>query len=1102
MKRLLLYLSILALVWYSHAAKGQNYVVSCQNSQFDNHLQISIELQNNAPVAIAPGNCDFMLQLTGIPEGALDQAGITMLSGRWSSGASYHQNTFLLTGTGTAAAPYILSVQINRKNNTLPPAAIATSLLQTGESDVVAIVNVPLSTCTTVQPLWDILGTIVKEHNGTNIITQTTFQTPASQDIKPIIIQQTNSLNAGQTATYITNMPVQWSYTGNMAAAFTPATGYGSQIDMQAGYPEINTTKKLIASWGGCSDTADIAINSHNILNCLAGLREDSDDAKASNDNDENPYLLFTPNSQLILSTSKADAGLDKTQNSLGDKDFWLTKIDNQGNKLWDKVYGGDDKDEASTILLTQDNNYLLAGTSKSDISGTKSQDSYGSEDFWLVKIDQNGNKIWDRTYGGSDKDELKKVVELANGDLVLAGTSKSGANGTKSQNSRDGSEDYWVVKTHANGNEVWDKRFGGEEKDELADVATDSFGNIYIVGISESENDGDKSQDTRGGKDYWVVKIASNGSKVWDKRFGGNGKDEAVGIVLINDSTIVLAGQSDSEDGNDKSEDRRHKKDFWLVAIDQNGSKLWDKTLGGKDDEELADIKKTPAGNIMIAGTTKANNLQGETSTPITDHLFKDGEEGEEDYVIIEIDAGNGHILDGIRVGGSEKDEAHSLATDGQGHWVVCGLSESNANGDKTSANSGSKDIWMMAFERKNRAALSVLSGGECDADTVELFGTASGNISYYHFYKNNQFVAGSFSPQTKSVWPAGTHQFKVKAIIDDNGIDCLTESLEMPLTINEQARFTQAINDTVICKGNYLVLDTDAPCQWERWTQTGRSILSLSDQQDTIYFDELSKDTLIAVSGTSNSCQSKIMVEVKEPNRGRLRVALQGVYSDALSTGGIMKTELASQGVLNRFLLTNDEPLPIDDLAPAIKSGLMAVPDTVVDVVAVVLRDSVTMQPVDTVHAWLSHNGFLMDYQTGENGLCDCPTDNSVVAATYFVQISHRNHLPVMTNTALQVNAGGTDFIDLMNYSNIYGGGAIITDFINMTAVMPAGDVTKTNTNEINASDFFRIMMDNSQLIEGYQNSDANLDGYVNSIDFNIVSKNNDFLYFSTVP
>jgi hypothetical protein len=173
----------------------------------------------------------------------------------------------------------------------------------------------------------------------------------------------------------------------------------------------------------------------------------------------------------------------------------------------------------------------LLAGYSNSGISGEKFQPSRGGIDYWVVMINATGAKQWEQAFGGTADDYLFSALKSIDGSFLLAGTSNSGRSGDKSESSQGGN-DYWVVKITNKGKKQWDKRFGGADNEILRSVIKTSQNGIpddgyLLAGYSKSAISGDKSQDCRGGYDYWVVKTTSETALV-----------QKIGVPVI----IVLA--------------------------------------------------------------------------------------------------------------------------------------------------------------------------------------------------------------------------------------------------------------------------------------------------------------------------------------------------------------------------------------------------------------------------------------------------------------------------------------------------------------------------------------------------------------------------------
>ena len=325
--------------------------------------------------------------------------------------------------------------------------------------------------------------------------------------------------------------------------------------------------------------------------------------------------VISTPDGGYLLGgNSVSDISGDKSENSkdilggdVSSGDYWVVKVDNQGNKVWDKTFGGNAADVLHYIVPTPDRGYLLGGFSESGVSGDKSENSKGERDFWIVKIDNQGNKLWDKTIGGSAGDELWRIIATADGGFLLFGNSLSDNSGDKSENSK-GSSDFWIVKIDNQGNKVWDKTLGGSDSESISDAILSSDGGYLLAGSSMSDASGDKSENGRGNWDDWVVKIDAGGNKIWDKTFGGDDLDGVTSAVSTPDGGFLLAGSSLSNASGDKSENGKGSLDYWAVKIDAGGNKVWDKTIGGTEDDNLVSTILTPDGSYLLTGSSNSN--------------------------------------------------------------------------------------------------------------------------------------------------------------------------------------------------------------------------------------------------------------------------------------------------------------------------------------------------------------------------------------------------------------------------------------------------------------------------------------------------------------
>jgi hypothetical protein len=321
-------------------------------------------------------------------------------------------------------------------------------------------------------------------------------------------------------------------------------------------------------------------------------------------------FLQTRDGGYMLAGYSKSLAGGDKTQTlwgGTGDDDYWIVKIDAVGNKEWDKDFGGVFADKLYAVIQTSDGGFLLAGESSSGVSGDKTQPLIGNTDFWILKTDSLGTKLWDKDFGGTDYDYLSCMIATNDGGFILGGISESPAGGDKSQPSWGW--DFWIIKIDAQGNKIWDKDYGGTDHDYLNGIEQTSDGGYILGGYSLSDIGGDKSQVNKGLYDYWIVKIDSIGTKEWDKDFGGILSEYINSVHQTNDHGYILAGISENGISGDKTQPSWGGLDFWIIKTDSSGTFLWDRDYGGNDDEDFfGNITPFANGDLLFAGISYSN--------------------------------------------------------------------------------------------------------------------------------------------------------------------------------------------------------------------------------------------------------------------------------------------------------------------------------------------------------------------------------------------------------------------------------------------------------------------------------------------------------------
>jgi|GEM_PF-2876803 len=404
--------------------------------------------------------------------------------------------------------------------------------------------------------------------------------------------------------------------------------------------------------------------------------------------------LPTTDGGYLLGGGSPSGVGGNKTEPGRGFYDYWVVKTDAQGNKQWDKAYGGTWEDDLTAMVSTPDGGYLLGGISYSDAGGEKSQPSRGSADYWIVKIGPGGQKQWDKTLGGRGEDYLSRLVATPDGGYLLAGTSYSDIGQDRSGPTR-GWADYWVVKVDANGNKLWDNRYGGNNWDNLTDVVPAGDGGYLLGGYSNSTAIYDKTGGNRGDDDYWLVKIDAGGNKRWDKTYGGNSYERLTSLLRTPDGGFLVGGWSISTLSGDQSQPGRGGIDYWVLKLDAGGNKQWDRRyggpgmgsdVGGNGGDYLETMIPTAQGGYLLGGWSDSD-AGGDKS---------EDSRGERDFWLVNI-AANGQKLWDKTLGGNYSDFGSALLATGEGGYLVLGRSGSLAGRDRSAPHYGGDDYWLV---------------------------------------------------------------------------------------------------------------------------------------------------------------------------------------------------------------------------------------------------------------------------------------------------------------------------------------------------------------------------------------------------------------------
>lgn len=282
-----------------------------------------------------------------------------------------------------------------------------------------------------------------------------------------------------------------------------------------------------------------------------------------------------------------ADPG-NKTAPGYGGYDFYIVRLDSHGQKLWDRSFGSPASEYLSTVEQTLDGGFLLAGTSYANSSG----------DFYVVRVDEQGTKLWERFFGGSTFDLLKAAKQTADGGFILGGTSRS---------QFFASSDFWVVRLDTNGNKLWDAFFGGDRDDSLSDLQIAADGGFFLAGQSLSPVSGSRTAPFYGNSDYWLLRLDASGNKLWDRAYGGSEADQEPSLLIAPNGDLLLAGYSRSGIDGNKTVDTFGFDDFWVLRLDAAGEILWQRSYGGDYVEFLRDASPVGTNGFVLCGTSSS---------------------------------------------------------------------------------------------------------------------------------------------------------------------------------------------------------------------------------------------------------------------------------------------------------------------------------------------------------------------------------------------------------------------------------------------------------------------------------------------------------------
>ena len=256
---------------------------------------------------------------------------------------------------------------------------------------------------------------------------------------------------------------------------------------------------------------------------------------------------------------------------SYGDN-YWVMKLGAEGNFLWQTLgnrEGDEFEDPVVDVQQTSDGGFIAL------VETDPALDGFGREDCQVVRLNADGEVLWSRVFGADSQDWPKQIRQTPDGGYVFGASFNSGMIGNRTSPNY-GDFDWWLVRLDAQGNKVSERSFCGTGADIFTTLVPTSDGGLVLLGRSSSEVSGNKTSPNQGNADIWVVRLDDEDNKVWDKSFGGAGDEYAINVWEAN-GILVVGGFSASFASGNKT---NPISGAWIIGLDGEGNKLWERVI------------------------------------------------------------------------------------------------------------------------------------------------------------------------------------------------------------------------------------------------------------------------------------------------------------------------------------------------------------------------------------------------------------------------------------------------------------------------------------------------------------------------------------------
>lgn len=384
----------------------------------------------------------------------------------------------------------------------------------------------------------------------------------------------------------------------------------------------------------------------------------------------------------IIGTSSSKDGDVGKID---GMQIIWLVKTNSSGEIEWQRPIGGNNTAHSGILSLTKKGGMIAGGLTYIQKKGY---------DWTVREVDQNGNNLWNKIYGGSGNEEIVSCIQLEDGTNIVAGSTDSKDWGVHN-NHRD---NIWLCKLRSDGEIQQQLSLGGDGVESISSFIQTNDNGFMVAGRSFAINDRDSIiKDNHGRDDFYLAKLDSFLNLEWQKCYGGKEYDKSVKVLQLEDNGYLVAGNTSSKDGDVK--ELFGNGDGWLIRIDYSGNIITSKTIGGTGIDEIFDVKKCKDNGFIINGTTQSSEF---------DEFKHYG-----NIWITKVDS-NLNVQWQKSYGNGNYYSSNSLELDSDGGFLVAGSSK-YSSGDLAGNiyDSDSRNIWIFKLDSSGNIVWQKLLGG-----------------------------------------------------------------------------------------------------------------------------------------------------------------------------------------------------------------------------------------------------------------------------------------------------------------------------------------------------------------------------------------------------